>query len=1281
MNTRWKSLFLAVFSACLLAGSVNARVCFLADLECQKGQSQPVVVDEGEEPCTERYSGETLVLEEDRCSAMEYTNLVCEDSTGYYYKEKGCRAGYIDLEDYAEDGVKNRDKYNCSVVECGRCCLLENTSCPRDYKLCEDPMEPSDNSNNDSCEDKDGNILFKLCECKDEYNIKTQECKRQGLKPGQECGIYTNDCSCPDGYTFVTQNPDPNACPAECDGKGCTRKKQPINVAFPGKKGMCISDEVECKDPPYECNSANGEYTTDDLCKASMLYAVCTLDSNGCWQVTGCETTSLEYGQTLVASRKACYDINNDGCNDNDDNCMEDCNCISDTCEINYVLGEQSRTCEPQFDCATLGYKYCSGDIGEQGTTVGSFYCKAIDNKRYFEGCEVNPALCMNINKNQLGYSEDSGICEIVLPPKESDKWSVREGLVNAEDEGYWKGKTYSENEAEYWLNNGYYWVRPCHIIAGDDILKVRLHECMSEEYDCGGSFSIVYDSTPDNEENAFPGWKTADVDDSSMANGKRCLNLTQNGEQIMFGTTLDGTRVECGGKEYITDCKCTTFNAGKPEGCEIRILEAPLSKSGIRIPTLKIEAGDVVHCNNETGKCGSDETGDLQVFTGELVPGCANAQEGPAFTLVYAYFRAPDSNEKCLSSASIDEMTDFCTGEEVCVGTVLSESEAGIRCDGKCGTEDKCEEGYICTESTFYNERSACTGECVPAACPSGQVCKEATIIDDVGGIRKYCKPENCMEEPKTKCNSYDGKYCEKAIDPITEKEYCASDCINGCEEYVKDLQNAGKEVEYYKRSATCMISTGSSWVNFESRYITLDTGVGCYIFQNCEKTIDPNSPCADYFTEQDLPPSGYKVCGYFTPCVKSANCYSECGGHYYFSSGDCCQAKKSDETIYANKASFEDDITRGFTDSTSEHYPNYKDDETFDEKIGCYYTKCEGSKLSSNGIERCCPKVKEGHILSGQTPGENVINVTSEYGEVPEGCFYYKTKSVPCEEYTECGGKYFTEDPTEGGVKTLSDVGLSEYFYMEYAHYGSSPKTETSCYAYAPCSIEKCFHYTSPITGAKTAEELNCPTGQEPDQNGLISECGGKYYKEGTQCVCPDKEDQGYYQNKTAGSEYYYAGSMGIEGCEYYAKCTTPDGYVTEAECKNKGKDVPTGGNTISRCNTTYYQGSCVCPDLSDKGCYLEGTSGVTYPVTGTIPDVSSDCKYVARCDTKTKNCAGGSSPLVDEDGNLPTAPISQDTCEELGGQVKPEEMIKSTSDGTCGGPLYTECHLQTQ
>ena len=141
MNTRWKSLFLAVFSACLLAGSVNARVCFLADLECQKGQSQPVVVDEGEKPCKERpeYSGMTLVLEKDKCPvAMKYSSWVCKDSTGYYFEEIGCEDGYIDLE-ASEDGVKNRDKYDCSVVECGRCCDLDNAHCPRDYKLCEDP--------------------------------------------------------------------------------------------------------------------------------------------------------------------------------------------------------------------------------------------------------------------------------------------------------------------------------------------------------------------------------------------------------------------------------------------------------------------------------------------------------------------------------------------------------------------------------------------------------------------------------------------------------------------------------------------------------------------------------------------------------------------------------------------------------------------------------------------------------------------------------------------------------------------------------------------------------------------------------------------------------------------------------------------------------------------------------------------------------------------------------------------------------------------------------------
>lgn len=347
------SILCLVVAGMLYSASAFASVCFLADTACQQGQYQ---VDD-RRPCLEQNSN--LVYEGKRCMGLIYGGVVCNDSTGNYFEEGSCPAGYVDF------STVDQDKYECgNSLLCDRCC--NDVRCKNKFKKCENNSVPANTNPDNTCQEtwSDNSIKYTECICQNPYN---QTCDGKGVTTSGNYCIDSNGktfwsaCQCDNGYfeTSYANIKCPSSCTYGClnigtytplpgtsnycwSGAECAPEPEKpaetckivyqtdfdnfwegydaatkcrnltVNCAVLGYDTGKADTGVKCKDgtEPYRCpfdhmavycesgiEDSGCQYTTQSTCEMSYFGSTCTPDSKGCWNPNACKDG---YGKTTT---------------------------------------------------------------------------------------------------------------------------------------------------------------------------------------------------------------------------------------------------------------------------------------------------------------------------------------------------------------------------------------------------------------------------------------------------------------------------------------------------------------------------------------------------------------------------------------------------------------------------------------------------------------------------------------------------------------------------------------------------------------------------------------------------------------------------------------------------------------------------------------------------------------------------------------------------------------------------------------------------------------------
>ena len=345
------SVLCLVVAGMLYSASAFASVCFLADTACQQGQYQ---VDD-RRPCLEQNSN--LIYEGKRCMGLIYGGVVCNDSTGNYFEEGSCPAGYVDF------STVDQDKYECgNSLLCDRCC--NDVRCKSKFKKCENNSVPANTNPDNTCQEtwSDNSIKYTECICQNPYN---QTCDGKGVTTSGNYCIDSNGktfwsaCQCDTGYfeTLYANIKCPSSCTYGClnigtyttlpgtsnycwSGAECAPEPEKlaetckivyqsdfdnfwegydvatkcrnltVNCAVLGYDTGKADIGVMCKDgtEPYRCpfdhtavycesgiEDSGCQYTTQSTCEMSYFGSTCTPDSKGCWNPNACKDG---YGKT-----------------------------------------------------------------------------------------------------------------------------------------------------------------------------------------------------------------------------------------------------------------------------------------------------------------------------------------------------------------------------------------------------------------------------------------------------------------------------------------------------------------------------------------------------------------------------------------------------------------------------------------------------------------------------------------------------------------------------------------------------------------------------------------------------------------------------------------------------------------------------------------------------------------------------------------------------------------------------------------------------------------------
>jgi hypothetical protein len=278
-----------VVAGILYSASAFASVCFLADTACQQGQYQ---VDD-RLPCLDQNS--KWIHEGKRCMGLVYGGVVCNDSTGNYFEEGSCPAGYVDF------STVDQDKYECgNSLLCDRCC--NNVRCKSKFKKCENNSVPASTNPDDICQEPkpDNTIKYTKCVCpKPDYE---QTCVGKGVTTsGNYCidsdgKTFWSACQCESGY-FETSYSNIK-CPSNCT-YGCLNLG--TYTPLPGTSNYCWSG-AECA--PEPCKT--GYSTTQPTCSEAIGYKLSTSGYSGDSPCYACVDLPCDSGYSTSVEESDC---------------------------------------------------------------------------------------------------------------------------------------------------------------------------------------------------------------------------------------------------------------------------------------------------------------------------------------------------------------------------------------------------------------------------------------------------------------------------------------------------------------------------------------------------------------------------------------------------------------------------------------------------------------------------------------------------------------------------------------------------------------------------------------------------------------------------------------------------------------------------------------------------------------------------------------------------------------------------------------------------------------
>ena len=415
-----------VVAGILYSASAFASVCFLADTACQQGQYQ---VDD-RLPCLDQNS--KWIHEGKRCMGLAYGGVVCNDSTGNYFEEGSCPAGYVDF------STVDQDKYECgNSLLCDRCC--NNVRCKSKFKKCENNSVPASTNPDDICQEQepDNTIKYTRCICQKPYE---QTCDGKGVTTsGNYCidsagQTFWSACQCESGYfeTLYSNIKCPSSCTYGClnlgtytplpgtsnycwSGAECAPEpEKPIETctivyqsdfdnfwqgydAATDCKNLTVDcttlgydtgkadTGVMCKDgsEPYRCpfdhtavycesgiEESSCEFATQATCEMEYFGSACTPDSKGCWNPNACKDG---YGKTTTQCSGR--DAGNWSLGNADEYGCALCQCTS-TC-TNYTGGKPEHakyttgTCKScgKTETVTTGWECISPFVNNESNT------------------------------------------------------------------------------------------------------------------------------------------------------------------------------------------------------------------------------------------------------------------------------------------------------------------------------------------------------------------------------------------------------------------------------------------------------------------------------------------------------------------------------------------------------------------------------------------------------------------------------------------------------------------------------------------------------------------------------------------------------------------------------------------------------------------------------------------------------------------------------------------------------------------------------------------------
>lgn len=186
----------------LYSATVSARICFLADTDCQEGDYG--LNEDTIYRCEESPESGDWVLETELCLEAKSYELVCVDDKNYY-QETGCINGYCSKNDI-ESKYGSLSKYTIMDVECDTC--YKNLMCGRKFKTCTLPTIGAGETCTDigeNCRIKNGAIeKYEQCNCvESKYQYKKDKCSGSGLSFSSQCKGDNGEfgtCACADGY-------------------------------------------------------------------------------------------------------------------------------------------------------------------------------------------------------------------------------------------------------------------------------------------------------------------------------------------------------------------------------------------------------------------------------------------------------------------------------------------------------------------------------------------------------------------------------------------------------------------------------------------------------------------------------------------------------------------------------------------------------------------------------------------------------------------------------------------------------------------------------------------------------------------------------------------------------------------------------------------------------------------------------------------------------------------------------------------------------------------------